>query len=421
MSRIFCLGLLACTGAPAPSGPAPSGPTYWRDVQPLLAESCLGCHREGDIAPFSLQTPEDAVAWAQPIREATESRSMPPWPPSDSCAPLADPRSLSPEQIATIGAWADAGAPLGDPADAVSVVEPAPFAGDLILPMTEPYTPQPRTDDYRCFVVDWPGTEPVYITAYQVEPGRKELVHHVILSSAAGAAAPQASTLDAGEAGPGYTCFGSSGVLGAQTVGGWVPGVRGVELPEGAGIRMEPGSKLIVQVHYNTLSTDAPGEDLTSVAFRVQDSVEHPMAALLMLDLAWLFPGQMAIPAGESSVVHETTFSGSDLAWAARAIDASPSAPITLHRVGLHMHLLGRSASLMVERPGEAPTCLLDIPDWDFHWQGSYNLAEPVVLQPEDVLHLSCEWDNSAPGAEMVDWGENTGDEMCLASLYVTQ
>jgi hypothetical protein len=445
VSRIpaLLLTLAACTGSPSADPPAsgptdptvsptrPSGtgtgtsaeaPTYWRDVQPILAEQCVACHRAGDVAPFALEAFEDVLAWAEPIRAAVEAGSMPPWPPSDDCMPLLDARRLTEAQIATIGAWVDQGRAEGDPADGIEVAEPPPFDGDLVLPMTEAYTPNARGDDYRCFVLDWPHDAPAYVTGYEVVPGRRDLVHHVILSTATGFARTQAENLDAGEAGPGYTCYGSSGVLGAQTLGGWVPGVRGVDLPVGTGVLVEPGTALIVQVHYNTVAVDEPEADLTSVGVRIADAVDEPAAAMLVLDPTWLFPGQMSIPAGDPSVVHETTFTGRGLAQSAGAIGLDPDEPFRLHRVALHMHTLGKRSVLQIERAGGGPgECVVEIGDWDFAWQGGYTLAEPLVVAPDDQLRLGCEWDNSGPDAVDVDWGEGTGDEMCLAGLYVTR
>lgn len=397
------------------------GPTYWADIQPIVAENCIACHRENDVAPFSLETAEQAIAWGEAMRLAVEDGTMPPWPPStDGCLPLEGVRALAADQIATIGAWVDAGMPEGDPADGITVPEPEVFDTDVVLPMTEAYTPKALADDYRCFLVEWPLDEAAYVTGYEVEPGRRDLVHHVILSTVTGAGANQARSLDENEPGPGYTCFGSSGVLGAATLGAWVPGVKGIALPENTGIRVERGTTMIVQVHYNTTVTPEPEADLTSVAFRTVPTVEKPAAALLVVDPLWLFGG-MDIPAGESSVVHEGTFSGASLARMASVIGADPGEPLQLHRVGLHMHLLGQHATLSVERADGTSDCVLDIPRWDFHWQGSYELTEPLSLAPDDQLRLRCEWDNSAPGATDVNWGEGTSDEMCLTGIYVTR
>lgn len=56
------------------------------------------------------------------------------------------------------------------------------------------------------------------------------------------------------------------------------------------------------------------------------------------------------------------------------------------------MHDLGKTARLSVQRAGGDEACLLEIPAWDFHWQGSYGMREPVRLEPGDKLRVECTW-----------------------------
>jgi FtsP/CotA-like multicopper oxidase with cupredoxin domain len=93
-------------------------------------------------------------------------------------------------------------------------------------------------------------------------------------------------------------------------------------------------------------------------------------------------------------------------------------APLQVYSTGLHMHLRGQTTRLEVERKGGSPACLLDIPRWDFHWQGSYAFKQTVTVQPGERMKLECTFDN--PGAKDVNWGEGTEDEMCIGFVYVT-
>jgi Copper type II ascorbate-dependent monooxygenase, C-terminal domain len=128
----------------------------------------------------------------------------------------------------------------------------------------------------------------------------------------------------------------------------------------------------------------------------------------------------MQIPAGQSDVVHKYSAPLTFYASAASGGEIAASAPLRIHSTGLHMHLIGRKISLRVERKDGARSCLLDIPRWDFHWQGSYALKESVLMAPGDSLALECHFDNSASNAKDVNWGEGTEDEMCLGFVYVT-
>ena len=97
--------------------------TFSRDIAPILQRSCQNCHRPAGVAPMPLVTYRQVRRWASRIREKTAIRdragAMPPWYMEKDIGIQHykyDP-SLSDEELATIAAWADNGAPEGDPAD----------------------------------------------------------------------------------------------------------------------------------------------------------------------------------------------------------------------------------------------------------------------------------------------------------------
>jgi hypothetical protein len=100
-----------------------------------------------------------------------------------------------------------------------------------------------------------------------------------------------------------------------------------------------------------------------------------------------------------------------------------------VYSAGLHMHTLGTRATASIVRAGGARECLLQIDDWNFHWQGNYGLRQPVRFNPGDKLRVECHFDNSPTNQPLVGgqprvpadvyWGEGTGDEMCLGIFYL--
>jgi hypothetical protein len=48
-------------------------------VTRILRDRCVACHREGEIAPFSLATYRQAAGWASMIDEVVQGGRMPPW------------------------------------------------------------------------------------------------------------------------------------------------------------------------------------------------------------------------------------------------------------------------------------------------------------------------------------------------------
>ncbi len=132
--------------------------TYYRDIKPILDRSCTGCHTPGNIAPFSLQTYDEAKTFAPALAASVMDASMPPWPPDNACNTYNHDRSLPAEQKQLIADWAALGAPEGDPADApepeAPTVDDVVYDVELALPVA--YSPTSAPDEYRCFVLDWP-------------------------------------------------------------------------------------------------------------------------------------------------------------------------------------------------------------------------------------------------------------------------
>ena len=94
--------------------------TFSRDIAPILQRSCQNCHRpNGGIAPMALTTYDEVRPWARAIKLKTSKREMPPWyiEKNVGIQQFKNDISLTDEEIATIGAWVDAGAPQGNPAD----------------------------------------------------------------------------------------------------------------------------------------------------------------------------------------------------------------------------------------------------------------------------------------------------------------
>jgi len=428
LSPILAGVLLAACGESAPPPPAPAqAPTYHRDVAPLVQQKCGGCHVEGGIAPFPLQSYTEVHEMRGAVKAAVKARLMPPWQADPACAEYAHDRSLSSEEIALLTRWVDEGGVEGDPADAPASLSPSVNGGlpriDLELTMPVEYSPAQSPDDYRCFMLDWPEKDVRYVTGFVANPGRPSIVHHIIAFLIRPEEVATYQALDAAEPGPGYTCFGGPGggnPTRTTWIGAWAPGGEATILPEGTGLRIPPGSKIVLQMHYNLSSTNAV-PDRTSIGLTLASSVEKVAIMQPWANPRWLEPGGMPIPAGQKDVSHRFFFDvSSALSYMTGGVFQS-NQPFTVHDSSLHMHTRGSSARMFIERRTGAQECMLDIPRWDFHWQRRYPFAQPKVLKPGDRIALECHWDNSQPGAQALEWGEGTGDEMCLGSFLMTQ
>lgn len=427
MRRIGLTAVAVVLASACAEGP----PTYADDVKPILDARCTACHQEGGAGPMPLVTYDDAQFWAAAIAYATEHRIMPPWRAGDGCAEYADDRALSDDEIATIGAWAEAGAPSGDLAKVSVDVAPKPELPrvDLALDLQGPYTPSLR-DEYRCFVVELPVDAPTYVTGYDVVPGVPTMVHHVnVFLTAPDKTASFVAKQDA-DAAPGYDCARGRMDTGSGLLGAWAPGAAAVVYPDDSGILIEPGASLVLEVHYHLHDGEEPPPDQSAILLQTSTTVSRRGVGGAIYDfLGWPAEGGMMIEAGDASSTHEYSL---DVApFVEQVAPWLTSNRVRFHVVGMHMHYLGRSGSLWIQRPDEN-VCLLDIPDWDFDWQLAYTLKEPVeMVIGRDTIYVECTFDNSDENQPVVDgvkqktetryWGEKTTDEMCMGLFYVTE
>ena len=179
---------------------------------------------------------------------------------------------------------------------------------------------------------------------------------------------------------PGYPCYGGPQAA-ASWLGVWTPGSFGADFPEGTGIRVDPGSKVILQIHY-TPQNGAPAPDRCSVDFRrLEPAVAKEAWIQPWFDPSWYGDGVMSIPAGKAEVSYSVAYDPT--------LFVTQGKPVVMYTAGLHMHALGKSGKISIERADHTTECLLDIPRWQFHWQGAYGFETPKLLGPEIGLPRS--------------------------------
>jgi hypothetical protein len=430
--------IVGCGGEDNLAPPSSNEPaiTWHQDIQPVFEAHCNSCHREGGIAPFSFASLEDVRGVSGLIPPTIQSREMPPFLAAPAVRPLAFDNSLSDTQIDAIVTWVEDGLPEGDPRQpGASLDLPVSELSrrDLEIGMLDSYAPSTTPDDYRCFVLSWPEAEPVYITGYEIVPGNLAIDHHAalfLIDPDLSAVVDGADAVDG--KGQGYSCFGSAAPPGhegmpTKLLGAWTPGSGGLDFPEGTGIRVEPGSRVVLQMHYST-TTDEPPSDLTRVHFKLDAEIEDNGGFLPWLDIGWPSnPQSMRIPAGEANVVHE--YVGDPTAsplYGEFVAGVDPDEGIFVHGVLPHMHKLGSSFWLQLERADGTEERIIEIRRWDFDWQSRYTFAQPVRLPKGAVVHAELHYDNSSnnpvnPNAppKRVRWGRETNDEMGSVTLLV--
>jgi hypothetical protein len=246
--------------------------------------------------------------------------------------------------------------------------------------------PATGTVEYQYFVVDPKFTEDRWVTAAQVVPGNRSVVHHCIVFIRP----PDGSQF-----------------RGVGWLSGFVPGQRSFSLPTGMARRVPAGAKLVFQMHYTP--NGSAQEDVTKLGLVFADDaqVSHEVYTTLAIDQ------EFEIPPGVSN--YPVNFSARNLPKNGELLAIIP-----------HMHLRGRSFQINTNRDGRSQM-LLDVPQYDFNWQHAYELEQPLSLAEIDGLNCTAIFDNSAANdanpdpSQRVTWGDQTWEEMAVAFFAVSQ
>jgi hypothetical protein len=171
-------------------------PTFADHVAPIIYDKCVECHRPGSIAPMSLIDYDTVKIWAQVIKDRVVNRKMPHYfiDKTVGVQGFKDDRSLNDDQIATIVAWVDGGAPEGDSRNmptpptyeddiAWTLEDEMRRPPDLIIPIPDPFTVPPGSPNWwMTFFSDTGLTEDRWITAFETKPSADgyQVVHHAV-------------------------------------------------------------------------------------------------------------------------------------------------------------------------------------------------------------------------------------------------
>ncbi len=326
----------------------------------------------------------------------------------------------------------------------------------LSSPTYRPKAPPGTTDDYHCTLLNPHLTKNAYVISSHFFPGSPQ-DHHAGLFLLPPALVAEAEKANVG--GKGWSCFGEAGLpnepineIGSTPfLSVWAPGHGVDDLPKGTGIELPAGTMVIMQVHYNLLV----GDKLVKNQETIQTVPTSTPLMPLKLDLSFAAP-DLPCPAGvtgplcnrAASLAHQGQEFGqsaigfvNDIELACGRNPSNPPAGDTtsctfpasssgyIVRAQAHMHLLGQSFKLVLN-PGtpEAQT-VLNVPNYNFHYQKAYNLAKPVRVTAGEPLQVTCTYDptlaqelpilRKAP-SHYVTWGDGSSDEMCLGLSWIS-
>lgn len=389
-------------------------PTFYRDVLPILQAHCQVCHRVGEIAPMPFVSYAETRAYARVMASDVRSRTMPPWFADPCCGKFSDDPSLTQEQVATLGKWAAAGAPEGNPRDAPPVPHwvdgwniPLP---DLILKMPKPVTiPAEGTVEYTYEIVPTGFSEDRWVQMSEIRPSSRAHVHHAVVYIRP----PDSKWLRGAPVGVPFTATSLNDPAlrhqAHETTSDmllvYAPGSSPDHWPDGMAKFIPAHSDLVFQMHYTTNGEAASDQTSVGMVFAKKPPAKRVMTLQLANDR-----DPIPIPPNTDNYrveVHGTL----------------PNDCLLLSFFP-HMHLRGKRFEYNIVHSDKSVETLLRV-NYDFYWQLSYRLVEPRALRAGTELQAVAWYDNSKNNPHNPDpdspvqWGDQTWNEMMVGFFDV--
>ncbi|HVF17918.1 MAG TPA: hypothetical protein VNA21_13440, partial [Steroidobacteraceae bacterium] len=352
--------------------------SYEKQIAPMLEEKCVACHRDGGIGPWAMTSYDMVKGFSPMIREVVRTKRMPPWHADPHYGAWSNDRGLSAEQAKTLVHWIEAGSPRGAGADPLVAATKKQYPTwalgepDLVVETPAFTTPATGVIPYQMVTVKNPLNEDKWIRAIDYLPGQRAVLHHVIASVG-------------GER------------FGATSLNNYVPGAEPLVMPEGNGILLKANSTFHFQMHFTP--NGQPLTDVTKLGlYFMKDTPKHEFRSMIFAQ------PRLKIPA--NTKIHPET-----------AINTF-RADAVIYSVHPHAHFRGKSASFVAKYPDGREEMLINIPNYDFNWQSTYELKEPKTVPAGTKIVYTQTFDNSSQNKanpdpnRTVTWGEQTWDEM---------
>jgi hypothetical protein len=381
--------------------------TYTRDVAPVLQRKCVGCHSPGEIGPFAMAGYDKVKGWSGMIREVVLDRRMPPWHADPHVGKFANDRSLTAEESNTLVQWIADGCPRGEGEDPLAAAgdpdahaaesaakddAPTPPAWELgepdfVVRIPEQDVPATGAVDYRYIDSDFVVPRDMWLRSAVTRPGNPKVVHHIIVRA----------KYPANYEGPKSESF---------LFTTWVPGLQQGECPEGTGLFLPKGATFNFEVHYTP--DGRPRKDRSEVGLYLARQTPK-----MQLEVRAAHTRDLNIPPGDADAQHTASYF-----FKSESI---------LYGVSPHMHLRGSWFKFELMTPDGKRRTLLSVPNYDFNWQTSYRLAEPLRVPAGSWMLCTGAFDNSAtnphnPDAtKRVTWGPQTYNEMFMGFMDLAE
>lgn len=407
---------------------------YVRDVAPLLARSCVPCHRPGGIGPWAMNGYEKVRGFGAMVRDVLLTRRMSPWQVDPAYGHFRTDFALTPADVRTLVHWVERGAPRGEGEDLLAQqAAPTPEwplgPPDLIVELPEQQIPATGRIPYRKYSVTLDLPEARWVRAVDLRPSNPAVLHHgfafvrgqqeaevlrdhferlppagqkkMLAWLAENGGTPENPPPAA------LKYFEKRAFQGIRTFfSKYTPGEGLEQFPPGTGKLLPAHATLSFQMHYTSNGAATSDRPRLGLYFHAQPP-ERELEVTTAVNLTFVLP-----PGARSVEVRGE-----------RKFDHA----FVLHAVSPHMHYRGRSMRYTAVFPDGTSEVLFSLPEYQFDWQTNYVLAEPRCFPAGTVLVCDATFDNSPMNefnpdpAATVKFGPRTEDEMFVGYAIYTR
>jgi hypothetical protein len=418
----------------------PVSPTFNQDIAGILYEHCVTCHRPGEVAPMSLQMFEEARPWAARIKAEVTAGRMPPWFADRRFGSFSNEPRITPSERAALVAWADGGAPegLGEPPPLPrfrdgwnSALNRPP---DRVIEAPIDDIEVPATGEVRTFTV-WtklPFRFERYVEALELRPTNRAVVHHASVSLGP---VPPGTRFGKAVLWPGgpsldHVRLDTEGkpFQAAMTsdfgypVLFYVPGGGILRFPRGVAKRFRPDEYIAWGLHL--VSTGRPEKIGLRLGLWFAKTPPTHEVLTLTVNAQEIVDGRV-LPVAANGVSKKPVIPAGARAWVITGLLPFDQ-DARLYALWPHMHYRGKSMVFVLQYPDGRERILLNVPRYDFRWQATYSLVDPLEIPAGSVIRATAYYDNSSDNpsnpdpTQDVTWGEQSWNEMFYPFVEVS-
>lgn len=369
--------------------------TYYGRIAHIMAENCVGCHRQGAVAPFSLEAMQSVKGRVSMIEAVVRDRLMPPGHEVNrdpvAASPWVSDFMLEEDDRAALLSWLRSDRPAGQPADGPAI---PPLPGtwaigkpDLVVITPPVVLPVNGPMQYGRFVVPTEADADRWISDIEFRPMERDSVHHALVW-----------ILPPGEVLPKLSALPTN----LQLLGAYSPADNMIRYPAGTARRLPAGSLLVIDLYARPMGRAKGARLRTAMRF----SARPPTMEIRSLAVT---DHSLRIAPHAADVEH-------------RAELTLPS-PVRICAVTPYMRARGESMELSAVQADQEIMPILRIERYDFRWPVRYERSEPLVLGAGTRLVVTGRFDNSADHisnpdpASAIEAGPRAGDEALFVVL----